>query len=293
MSVKIGHASIDERGKARGGAAGDQTGREVCTRNWYNKPWIAVIRPKSSTVAEKIAKAMEAACANNNIGYDQNERTTLYIKAKANNWNIADIKSKCETDCSALVAVCVNAAGISVSKDIYTGNEKSALVATGKFTAHTESKYLTTDNYLKRGDILLASGHTAVVLSNGSKVAAGGNANADASAPDKYKEIIRSLQTALNSEYKAGLVVDGVPGSKTFGATPTLNKKTRAKKPKTVKALQSLLTYYGYKCDVDGDFYTATEKMVESFQREIVGQKNPDGEVTAKNATWKKLLKLS
>ena len=36
MSVKIGHASIDERGKARGGAAGDQTGREVYTRNWYN-----------------------------------------------------------------------------------------------------------------------------------------------------------------------------------------------------------------------------------------------------------------
>ncbi len=293
MSVKIGHASIDERGKARGGAAGDQTGREVCTRNWYNKPWIAVIRPKNSKTAEKIAKAMEAACANNNIGYDQNERTTLYIKAKANNWNIAGIKSKCETDCSALVAVCVNAAGISVSKDIYTGNEKSALVATGKFTAHTESKYLTTDNYLKRGDILLASGHTAVVLSNGSKAAAGGNANADESAPDKYKEIIRSLQTALNSEYKAGLVVDGVPGSKTFGATPTLNKKTRAKKPKTVKALQSLLSYHGYKCDVDGDFYTATEKMVKSFQREVVGQKNPDGEVTAKNSTWKKLLKLS
>ena len=293
MSVKIGHASIDERGKARGGAAGDQTGREVYTRNWYNKPWIAVIRPKSSTAAEKIAKAMEAACANDNIGYDQNERTTLYIKAKANNWNIAGIKSKCETDCSALVAVCVNAAGISVSKDIYTGNEKSALVATGEFTVHTESKYLTADNYLKRGDILLASGHTAVVLSNGSKAAAGGNANADASAPDKYKEIIRSLQTALNSEYKAGLVIDGVPGSKTFGATPTLNKKTRAKKPKTVKALQSLLTYYGYKCDVDGDFYTATEKMVKSFQREVVGQKNPDGEVTAKNATWKKLLKLS
>ncbi len=288
MSVKIGHASIDERGKARGGAAGDQTGREVCTRNWYNKPWIAVIRPKSSTAAEKIAKAMEAACANDNIGYDQNERTTLYIKAKANNWNIAGIKSKCETDCSALVAVCVNAAGISVSKDIYTGNEKSALVATGKFTAHTESKYLTTDQYLKRGDILLASGHTAIVLSNGTKAAAG-----NASKADNYKEIIRTLQKALNSEYKAGLVVDGVPGSKTFGATPTLNKKTRAKKPKTVKALQSLLSYHGYKCDVDGDFYTATEKMVKSFQREVVGQKNPDGEVTAKNATWKKVLKLS
>ncbi len=293
MSVKIGHASMDERGKASGGAAGDQTGKEVCTRSWYNKPWIALIRPKNSTAAEKIAKAMEAACENDNIGYDQNERTTLYIKAKANNWNIAGIKSKCETDCSALVAVCVNAAGISVSKDIYTGNEKSALVATGKFTAHTESKYLATDNYLKRGDILLASGHTAVVLSNGSKAAAGGNANAGTSAPNKYKEIIRTLQTALNCEYKAGLVVDGVPGSKTFGATPTLNKKTRAKKPKTVKALQKLLTYHGYKCEADGDFYTETEKVVKTYQKKVVKQKKLDGEVTAKSATWEKLLKLS
>ncbi len=110
---------------------------------------------------------------------------------------------------------------------------------------------------------------------------------------NKYKTIIKKLQTALNSEYKAGIAVDGMPGPKTLAVTPTLNKKTRARRPKTVKALQRLLTYYGYKCDVDGDFYTATEKMVKNFQREVVGQKNPDGEVTAKNATWKKLLKLS
>ena len=40
MAVKIGHASIDENGKAAGGKAGDQTGREVCVRDWdwYNKP---------------------------------------------------------------------------------------------------------------------------------------------------------------------------------------------------------------------------------------------------------------
>ena len=36
MSVMIGHASIDENGKARGGVAGDQTKREVCTRTWYD-----------------------------------------------------------------------------------------------------------------------------------------------------------------------------------------------------------------------------------------------------------------
>ena len=167
MSVKIGHASIDESGKAKGGNAGDQNKKEVCTRMWYNKPWTAVIRPKDSTAAEKIAKAMEQACANDKIGYDQWQRTTLYTQAKAHNWDLSKITTACECDCSSLVAVCVNAAGISVSKDIYTGNQKAALQSTGKFDVYTDSKYIGRDNYLKRGDILLGNGHTAIVLSDG------------------------------------------------------------------------------------------------------------------------------
>lgn len=167
--VKIGHASIDENGKITGGVAGDQTGKEICTRDWYNKPWISVIRPNDSTVAEKIAKAMEQACANDKIGYDQKQRTTLYTFAKSAEWDLSKITTACECDCSSLVAVCVNAAGIAVSKDIYTGNEQSALKATGKFTILTDSKYISKSENLRRGDILLASGHTAVVLSNGFK----------------------------------------------------------------------------------------------------------------------------
>ncbi len=58
MGVLIGHASIDERGSARGGAAGDQTGREVCTRSWYAKGWNKLIRAKEPAVAEKIARAI-------------------------------------------------------------------------------------------------------------------------------------------------------------------------------------------------------------------------------------------
>lgn len=170
MSVKIGHASIDERGKANSGAAGDQTKKEVYTRTWYSKPWHTVFRPKDSTAAEKIAKAMEQACANNNIGYDQWQRGTLFDLAKAAKWDISKVAKKCETDCSALVAVCCNAAGITVSKDMYTGNEKSVLKGTGKFTVYTASKYVGSSDYLKRGDILLGNGHTAVVLSNGAKV---------------------------------------------------------------------------------------------------------------------------
>ena len=170
MAVKIGHATATEHKKAKGGAAGDQTKTEVYTRNWYSKPWHTVFRPKSADVAEKIAKAMEQACANDNIGYDQGQRTTLYTLAKAANWDISKITTKCETDCSALVAVCCNAAGIKVSKDMWTGNQKSVLNATGKFTAYTAAKYVSGSDYLKRGDILLGNGHTAIVLSNGLRV---------------------------------------------------------------------------------------------------------------------------
>ena len=164
--VMIGHASIDENGKARSGTAGDQTGKEVCTRSWYNKNWLCVIRPKKAEVAEKIAKAMEAACANANIGYDQNQRTTCYERAKEVGFDLSKIATPCETDCSALIAVCVNAAGVKVSQHIWTGNEEAALIGTGEFESLRASKYLTKADYLKRGDILLSSGHTAVVLSN-------------------------------------------------------------------------------------------------------------------------------
>ena len=82
MAVKIGHASIDERGKARGGAVGDQTGKEVCIRDWYDKNWVSVLRPKNEKEAEKMAKAMEQACANNHIGYDQSQRTTCLLRQK-------------------------------------------------------------------------------------------------------------------------------------------------------------------------------------------------------------------
>lgn len=193
MSVYIGHASIDERGKAKGGAAGDQTGKEVYKRTWYSKPWHTVFRPKSPEIAEKIAKAMEQACANNNIGYDQNQRTTLYTLAKAKNWDISKVAEKCETDCSALVAVCCNAAGVTVSKDMYTGNEKAVLTGTGKFTVYTDAKYVGGADYLMRGDILLGTGHTAIVLTDGSK------AKATVEYFKKYIGDTISIVTALKS----------------------------------------------------------------------------------------------
>jgi hypothetical protein len=72
--VYFGSARIDENGNASGGKAGDQTGKEVSTQEYYmhSKGW-NVIRAKEPQVREAIALDMEWACANNNIGYDQNQ----------------------------------------------------------------------------------------------------------------------------------------------------------------------------------------------------------------------------
>ncbi|MBO5956905.1 MAG: SH3 domain-containing protein [Bacteroidales bacterium] len=176
MSVLIGHASIDENGKAHSGSAGDQTKREVCTRNWYNKSWDVVIRPKDATMAEKMAKACEQACANDKIGYDQYQRNTLYTQAQKVSFDLSKITTACECDCSSLMCVCAIAGGISPGL-LYIGgnmrvtsNMRSAFKNTGKFEILTDAKYLTSDEYLKRGDIIVNEGsHTVMVLSNGSK----------------------------------------------------------------------------------------------------------------------------
>lgn len=41
---RLVHASINERGTTTGGTLGDQTGREICERGYYNYPWDCVLR---------------------------------------------------------------------------------------------------------------------------------------------------------------------------------------------------------------------------------------------------------
>lgn len=180
MAVKIGHAAIDERGQISGGAAGDQTGGEVCTRNWYANSWTILLRPKSAEVAEKSAKACEAGCANNKIGYDQGQRNTLRTQAKAAGFDLSKITTACETDCSAFMSVCAEAAGINMDSAYSssgnaptTSTMKSKFTATGQYEALTDPKYLASDAYLRRGDILVKAGyHTIMVLSNGTQAEA-------------------------------------------------------------------------------------------------------------------------
>ena len=169
MAVKIGSARIDENGNARGGKAGDQTGKEVSTQNWYlhSKGW-RVFRAINPQKASQIAWDMASACSNNNIGYDQGQRLTLYKVAEKVGFNCAAIKTKVETDCSALVRVCCAYAGIMLP-NFRTDTEPNVLLKSGYFEEMKGKKYQNSSDYLCKGDILVTKtqGHTVIVLTNG------------------------------------------------------------------------------------------------------------------------------
>ena len=176
MAVYIGQASIDENGGIKNGKAGNQSGRELNRSNWYNGGWTLLIRAKDQKTAEKMARACEAGVSNKNIGYDQYQRNTLRAEAKKAAWNLAAIKTPCETDCSAFMAVCAEAAGVNMDVAYTQGNApatfqmKQQWAKTGKFEMITDKKYLTSADYLKRGDVLVnESRHTVMVLNDGSK----------------------------------------------------------------------------------------------------------------------------
>ena len=236
MAVKVGSARIDENGHATGGKAGDQTGKEVSTQNWYlhSKGW-RVYRAKNAGVAEKIARCMEMACKNSKIGYDQYERNTLYKEAEPFGFDVSKVTTPCETDCSALVRVCCAYAGITgLPSGFRTGNMPSNLAKTGAFTELTGEKYQAQSAYLGRGDILVTktNGHTVVVLSNGSK----------------YEGVIRPVEYALGER----IIKYGCEGQ-------------------DVKLMQEMLLKLGYDLGswgCDGDFGDCTELALKAFQKD-------------------------
>lgn len=254
MSVKIGHSSIDENGKARGGKAGDQSKKEVCVRSWYNKPWDFVLRPIDPDLAERSAVACEKGCANDLIGYDQNERNTLNTVAKSVDYDLEKINVECECDCSSFMTVCAIAGG---SKVIYGSNApttstmKSAFTKSGDYDVLTAKKYLSSDTYLKRGDILVKAGsHTVMVLEDG-----------------------------------AGSKVSDNPYS-----VPTTNVKRGSTGNKVRWVQWELNQSEGAGLDIDGDFGVLTEKAVRAFQTKHKKVLEVDG-IVGKN-TREKLMSV-
>lgn len=243
--MRIGHASISENnnnGRDGRAIAGDQTGKEVCIRSFYKKPWVYLLRCTDRGKAEIMAKACEAMCNNPNVGYDQSQRVTLHSYLSRNNYNYENITVPVECDCSSFMTVCAECAGIF---PIYTGtnppvtaNMVSKFQKTGYFDLITDSSYINSEKNLLRGDILVGAPntHTVMVLDNGSgastvigkRILKKGMSGSDVSyLQDKLRKVGYSLavdgkfgpqtQAALIAfQTEEKILIDGICGPETW-----------------------------------------------------------------------------
>jgi len=265
MSVKIGHARVDEHGKATGGEAGNQNGTELRTQKWYDGGWGFLARPKDTAVAEKIAAACEAACANPCIGYDQSGRNTLLQQAQQANWDLGAIQTACECDCSSLVSCCVMASDIQIWRGgnaPTTRTLRKVLQESGAFEILTGTEYLTDCAALNRGDILCKEGsHVVIVLSDGTQP----------------RDTSPAETPTVKTTYDLPVLRKGVKGD-------------------TVWPMQMLIIGHGgeaaetiIECGgADGSFGPGTDKALRMFQE--ANGLEPDGKCGPK--TWAMLLGL-
>jgi peptidoglycan hydrolase-like protein with peptidoglycan-binding domain len=177
MKIIIGSARIDENGKTTGGKAGDQKQKgtqdysgEVSMQQFYvsKKGWY-IMRPKDPVNAYGIAAAMERACNNVNIGYNQSRRLEIIKKG-------TKTTEPCNCDCSSLVRQCVIEATGKDPGNFTTANEVTCLKDTGLFENKIEYK---DGDILFTGDILVTKtkGHTVAVVEGYERSTADNNIN--------------------------------------------------------------------------------------------------------------------
>lgn len=237
----ISNSGHDERGKYKGGKAGDQTGQEWCIRSWYNRPWTHCIVFEDVKIREALCQLSIEAANNNYVGYDQDDRYTYWYALKDAGFRPKNIKVKCEADCSAGVGANVKAVGyllnIQKLKDIpigmYTGNEIEVFKKAGA-KIYTDKKYLTSEKHLKDGYILLYENHhTCVFVGDG-----------------KHTHTIGKVGTTEGTS--TAILRKGDNGS-------------------AVEIMQKMLIACGYSCGsygADGDFGGDTEKTLKRFQKD-------------------------
>ena len=198
----IANSGSDENKQYRGGKAGDQTGHEWELKAWYSRPWSVVLRYPDINVGLKIAEIAIRAALNDKIGYDQGQRTTYWDQLQKVGFNPSNITVACEEDCTAGVTANVKAVGhlmnipalANLPMDTYSGNMRSRFVKAG-FEALTQSKYLTSPDYLLPGDILLyVDHHAATNITYGRKVR--NNTNIGLQYGD-YGSAVKEMQEAL------------------------------------------------------------------------------------------------
>lgn len=274
MSVLIGHASISENGTING-SKGDSTKKEVFTRTWYGTWDFMAIHP-DATVREKHAKAIEAACANDNIGYGQGDRNTLNTLAKAVGYVLSKV-GKCNCDCSSLqnvAAVASGAPGVTYGSNGWvTANMKTKLSAAG-YKIITDRSYLTSEDYCVRGAIYVKSGvHTVCGLTNGSKaqktLAKVGFATTTVpAAPGNTSYSGKGIGTAV-AKTSINIRAGAATNYKSYGV---INKGTAVEVLEVLSSGWYKIVWpgascgYAYTSNIDGAYYNYTSGKVEKPQ---------------------------
>ena len=113
----------------------------------------------------------------------------------------------------------------------------------------------------------------------------------DVAFKEEKKETYSQKQFVKDVQKAFGASVDGIAGPETLSKTKTISTIWN-RKHKAVKAVQKRLAALGYTevGEADGVAGSKFKKAVKRYQKEVVGLKKPDGVITAKKYTWKKLL---
>lgn len=100
-----------------------------------------------------------------------------------------------------------------------------------------------------------------------------------------YTQFIKDVQSCI------GAKIDGIAGPETLSKTITISRYKNSRHT-VVMPLQKYLNALGYNCgQVDGIAGKLFDSAVKSFQK--ANSCVCDGEITARNKTWKKLFKLA
>lgn len=164
--MRIVHAVYDEHGKASGGSLGDQTGKEIVERRWYDRPWDVYLEPPR--ILGKRAADIACKIAEGNFGYSQQKRWSGYnaiIDGGIDN-AVGDF------DCSSLVISCYILAGADMKPMGYTGNLERILKECG-FKSYDDEAHLIDPNNAVAGGIYLARGkHVCICVEDGRDIVA-------------------------------------------------------------------------------------------------------------------------
>lgn len=100
-------------------------------------------------------------------------------------------------------------------------------------------------------------------------------------------QFVKDVQNAT------GAGADGIAGKETISKTVTVSAKKNSRHA-VVKAIQKRLNSLGFDCGTaDGIAGVKFTNAVNRYQKEVLGYRNTDGEITAQGKMWKKLLGMA